>query len=79
MLKIKAKPYEYEFDPKHTALLVIDFQKDFLLPKGFGEFLGNNILLLQRAIEPAKNILTLFREKGLMVIHTRHQLLKYCL
>ncbi len=71
MLHVTAKPYEFECDPKRTALLVIDFQNDFLLSGGFGDSLGNDVSLLQRAVAPTKKILELFRKKGLFIIHTR--------
>jgi len=70
-LKIRAEPHDYEFDLKHTALVLIDFQNDFILPGGFGESLGNKPELLQKAIKPTKNILQHFRNKGLHIFHTR--------
>ena len=39
-LAIEAEPYEFEFDLKTTALLIIDMQRDFVMPGGFGEALG---------------------------------------
>ena len=42
-----AKPYVYDFPVERTALLMIDFQRDFFLPGGFGDALGNDISLLQ--------------------------------
>jgi len=70
-LTVEAEPYTYEFDPAHTALLIIDMQRDFLEPAGFGEMLGNDVSQLRRTIEPNKNLLTAWREAGLTVIHTR--------
>ena len=29
---MKAEPYDFEFDPKTTALVMIDFQRDFVYP-----------------------------------------------
>ena len=71
MKKIIAEPYEFEFDPKATALMIIDMQRDFLEPGGFGEMLGNDVSLLRSTIEPAKKLLAAARAAGLMVIHTR--------
>ncbi|NDV18562.1 isochorismatase family protein [Pseudodesulfovibrio sp. JC047] len=68
---LTAEPYGLEFDPERTALLIIDMQRDFLEPGGFGESLGNDVSLLRTAIEPTKNILEKAREKGMFVIHTR--------
>lgn len=71
LLSVKAEPYEFRFDPERTALLVIDMQKDFLYPGGFGEFLGNDVSLLQRTIAPTRRVLEAVRRAGLHVIHTR--------
>ena len=50
---VNAEPYRFEFNPKTTALLMIDFQRDFVDPGGFGEALGNDVSLLRRAVPPA--------------------------
>jgi nicotinamidase-related amidase len=68
---IKAEPYDFEFDPKATALAMIDFQRDFVYPGGFGEALGNDTSLLMKAVPPAEKVLRAVREKGLFVVHTR--------
>ena len=69
--KIIAEPYDLDFDLETTALVMIDMQRDFLEPGGFGEMLGNNVSLLRGAIEPCKRVLDTAREIGLFVIHTR--------
>ena len=66
-----AEPYEFEFDPHTTALLVIDMQRDFVEPGGFGEALGNDVTPLQAVIAPCRKMLDAARELGLLVIHTR--------
>jgi biuret amidohydrolase len=71
MISVDAEPYTYEFEPTNCALLIIDMQRDFLEPGGFGEMLGNDVSQLRRTIEPNKQLLTAWREKGLTVIHTR--------
>jgi biuret amidohydrolase len=68
---IAAEPFGYEFDPATTALVMIDFQRDFMQPKGFGELLGNDVSLLRSTIEPAQAVLEAARRAGLMIIHTR--------
>lgn len=69
--KIPAKPYEFTAKQGELALLMIDFQRDFMEPGGFGESLGNDVSLLRSAIDPAARILQRFRSLGLPVIHTR--------
>ena len=43
ILSVAAEPYEFQFDPERSALLIIDMQRDFLEPGGFGEMLGNDV------------------------------------
>jgi biuret amidohydrolase len=71
MLHIPARPYPFPMPPRKTALVVIDMQRDFIEPGGFGEILGNNVSTLGAAIEPVARLLKLFRAKGWPVIHTR--------
>jgi biuret amidohydrolase len=68
---VHADPFEYVYDPVTTALVMIDFQRDFVEPKGFGEALGNDVSLVRTAIGPAERVLEACREAGLLVIHTR--------
>src|SRR3954463_9796438 len=71
ILTVAAEPYCFEFIPEQTALLIIDMQRDFLEPGGFGEMLGNDVSQLRRTIEPNARLLAAWREAGLQVIHTR--------
>ncbi|KCV81334.1 Isochorismatase hydrolase [Actibacterium atlanticum] len=71
MAVIKAQPFDFTFEPSTTGLVMIDFQRDFMEPGGFGETLGNDVSLLRAAIEPAQALLAAFRKAGLPVIHTR--------
>lgn len=68
---IQAKPEPVEFDPARTALVVIDMQRDFLEPGGFGEALGNDVTLLRSAIAPCAAVLAAARSAGMLVVHTR--------
>jgi nicotinamidase-related amidase len=68
---IEAKPYEYSLNLEAAALLIIDMQRDFLEPGGFGEMLGNDVSQLRRTIEPNKALLAAWRAAGGLVIHTR--------
>jgi len=71
MATIAAEPFDLDFDPATTALLIIDMQRDFVLPGGFGEALGNDTSLLLSAVEPTQRVLEKARETGMFVIHTR--------
>jgi nicotinamidase-related amidase len=68
---IDAEPYALAFDPASTALIIIDMQRDFLEPGGFGELLGNDVSLLRSTIEPCRRVLAAARGAGLAVLHTR--------
>src|SRR5215204_4576919 len=70
-LKVNAQPYEFKFDPATTALVIIDMQRDFVDPGGFGEALGNDLSLLRKAIPPIQGVLDAARKAGIPVIHTR--------
>src|SRR5262245_48517116 len=68
---IDAQPEPIAVDFAHTAIVMIDMQRDFLEPGGFGQTLGNDVSLLQRAVEPCRRLLARAREKGVLVVHTR--------
>ena len=71
MYAVDATPYEFRFDLPSTALLIIDMQRDFLEPGGFGELLGNDVSQLRTAIAPLQKVLQAARSSGMTVIHTR--------
>src|SRR4026207_1641045 len=71
ILTVEAEPYPFDFSPATCALLIIDMQRDFLEPGGFGEMLGNDVSQLRRTIEPNRSLLAAWRSKGLQVMHTR--------
>ena len=68
---IQAEPFPLEFNVATTALVIIDMQRDFVLPGGFGEKLGNDTSLLLAAVEPTQRVLEAARQKKMFVIHTR--------
>jgi len=72
MASIAAQPYNYELpeNPHHLALVVIDMQRDFLEPGGFGDALGNDVLRLQAIVPTLKQLLDTFRAHQLPVFHT---------
>jgi nicotinamidase-related amidase len=71
MATVEAEPYPFELELGTTALLMIDFQRDFVYPGGFGESLGNDTSPLLAALKPAERVLRAFREAGMFVVHTR--------
>ena len=71
MLEIAAQPYTYSFDPETTALLVIDMQRDFIEPGGFGAALGNDVSRLAAIVPTVRDLLGWCRARGVRVIHTR--------
>jgi nicotinamidase-related amidase len=68
---VEARPAAIDIDPGSTALLVIDMQRDFLEPGGFGAALGNDVSQLARVVAPCRDLLRLSREAGLAILHTR--------
>lgn len=69
--RVDAKPFSYAFDPAHTALVIIDMQRDFVEPGGFGASLGNDVTPLQAIIPTVRQVLDAWRHIGGLVIHTR--------
>lgn len=71
MIAVDAQPLTYELAPGRTALIVIDMQRDFIEPGGFGESLGNDVKRLEAIVPTVAGLLGLFRRQGWPVIHTR--------
>lgn len=71
MLSVNAEPFAFSFDPARTALLVIDMQRDFLEPGGFGASLGNDVGRLQAIVPTVGQLLEGARHHGLTIVHTR--------
>jgi nicotinamidase-related amidase len=70
-ITVAAEPEPIAIDPRKTALVIIDMQRDFLEPGGFGESLGNDVSLLRKAVKPCQNLLAAWRGRELLVVHTR--------
>jgi nicotinamidase-related amidase len=70
-IEIPAKPGPFTLAAGKTALVVIDMQRDFLLPGGFGESLGNDVDQLLKVVPPLAALIAAARAAGVMVIHTR--------
>jgi len=71
MIDVPARPYPYPLDPAHTALVVIDMQRDFIEKGGFGDSLGNDVARLEAIIPTTAQLIALFRQKGWTIVHTR--------
>jgi nicotinamidase-related amidase len=71
MIPVPARPYPYPLDPAHTALVVIDMQRDFIEKGGFGDSLGNDVGRLEAIVPTTARLLSLFRRKGWAIVHTR--------
>jgi len=70
-IEVPAEPGPYRLIEGKTALIVIDMQRDFLLPGGFGESLGNDVDQLLKVVPPLAALIAAARSSGVMVIHTR--------
>src|SRR5437764_11426219 len=70
-ITLDARPGPYTFDPRRTALVMIDMQRDFIEPGGFGAALGNDVSRLAPAVPGVARLLGAFRERGLTVVHTK--------
>jgi len=67
----EAQPFPLSFDPATTALIVIDMQRDFVEPGGFGAALGNDVSLLEAIVPATAALIAAARKAGLMIVHTR--------
>ena len=70
-INVQAEPAALDIELGRAALLIIDMQRDFLEPGGFGAALGNDVARLKVAIGPCQEVLAAFRRRGILVIHTR--------
>ena len=68
---LDAQPFAYRYELPHTALVIIDMQRDFVEPGGFGESLGNDVTRLQSIIPTCQAVLSAWRQAGGLVVHTR--------
>jgi nicotinamidase-related amidase len=70
-MRIQALPFDFEFDLRSAALVIIDMQRDFIEPGGFGETLGNDVSLLEAIVPACRRVLSAWRHRGGLVLHTR--------
>ena len=71
MREISADPFAFPFDRDSLGLIIIDMQRDFVEPGGFGASLGNDVSRLGAIVPTVARLLAGFRRAGLPVIHTR--------
>ncbi len=70
-IEVPAEPFPWRLAPGLTALVVIDMQRDFIEPGGFGAALGNDVSRLKTIVPTVARLLALFRNRGWPVLHTR--------
>ena len=68
---MRRQPYPYVFDPARTVLVIIDMQRNFVEPGGFGAALGNDVRRLEPILPAVAALLAAFRRHGLTIIHTK--------
>jgi biuret amidohydrolase len=71
MPEIPALPFPFPWRPGKLALVVIDMQRDFIEPGGFGHSLGNDVARLQAIVPTLRRLMDACRAAGLPIIHTR--------
>jgi nicotinamidase-related amidase len=70
-LAVAARPFEFRLEPRRTALVIIDMQRDFIEPGGFGASLGNDVSHLAAAVGPTRALLDAWRALAWPIVHTR--------
>ena len=64
-------PYDGDFGPHNTALVIIDMQTDFCGVGGYVDAMGYDLSLTRAPIEPIRAVLAAMRSRGYPIIHTR--------
>ncbi len=71
MRTVEASPFPFSMNTAHTALVVIDMQRDFVEPGGFGASLGNDVTACKAIVPTVRRLLDGFRAASLPIVHTR--------
>jgi nicotinamidase-related amidase len=71
LIEIPGEPGPIVLALRRTALIIIDMQRDFLEPGGFGAALGNDVSQLAAAVAPCRAVLDAARRTEMLVVHTR--------
>ena len=71
IVAVDAKPYPYPLPTSKPCLIVIDMQRDFIEPGGFGDALGNQVHRLTAIVPTVKRLIEGFRKLNLPIVHTR--------
>jgi len=71
MADVAAAPFPFPLDAARAALVVIDMQRDFIEPGGFGASLGNDVSRLAAIVPTTRRLIEGFRQAGLPIVHTR--------
>jgi nicotinamidase-related amidase len=71
MTSLAADPFEFRYDWSTTMLVIIDMQRDFIEPGGFGESLGNEVSRLSAILPACQRVLSAWRERRGRILHTR--------
>jgi nicotinamidase-related amidase len=71
MIEVAARPFAFRFEPRRAALVIIDMQRDFVEPGGFGAALGNDVTRLQAIVPTTQRVLAAWRAMKGLVVHTR--------
>lgn len=71
MITFEARPTTFTLDPRRTAVVMIDMQRDFIEPGGFGETLGNDVALLAPVVPAAAGLIEWARGRGILIVHTK--------
>ena len=71
MIEVTARPFAFRFEQSRTALIIIDMQRDFVEPGGFGATLGNDVTRVQAIVPATQRVLAAWRAAKGLVVHTR--------